>query len=299
MIIRGYPLAAALVGLLAVIGLMVSVAPSGIDGYVSEAGVAGSPNAQLYRLSVLAIAGSAALLAATLRRPYALAALALAVAAPAIGLSAAVSCTPGCPLPPYEPTTAADLVHAAGSLIGVAFCALAMLALLWRSHGRLRRLCLLAVATGWPLLIATAISILAIGRSPITGALERAGLTICLLWIVTTATTLTLPTPGSHSGPAPTSVRGSAPTATSGPESGFGPDAGSPDTAPISSPRSGSATSGLGPAPGAVSGPTGGSGSGNDPHLDPIPPTSDQQTGGSHVPGSGSKQRSTPRHQIG
>jgi hypothetical protein len=190
MIIRGYPATAALTGLLAIIGLAVSVAPSGVDGYVSEAGVPGSGLEQLYRLSVLAVAGSAALLAAALRSPHALAALALTIAAPAIGLSAVVSCTPGCPLPPYEPTTPADLAHAAGSLIGVTFCALAMLALARQSTGRLRRLSIAAIALSWPFLIATGAAIVFIGRGPITGTLERIGLTTCLLWIVTTALTL-------------------------------------------------------------------------------------------------------------
>lgn len=178
------PLAALFLGCFAVLGLVLSVWPLGFESYVSEGGVPGTRRATLYTFSVLSIAASAGLLAWAYRKAAPLAALALVVAAPAIALSAAVPCTQGCPLPPYEESTASDLVHAAGSMAGVGACALAMLALAWQSAGGTRRLSVVALAIGWPLLLGTAISILATGRDVVTGTLERLGLAVCLLWII-------------------------------------------------------------------------------------------------------------------
>jgi hypothetical protein len=168
-----------------VCGVLVAlvVAPVGIAGYVSENGVPGSPHATVYRIGVLGVAVTAALLAIALRRSQVLVALPLAVAAPAIMMSAEVTCTPGCPLPPHAPTTAADLIHAIASFLGVGLFALAMLASAWRGSTVSR----IAVLTGWPLLAGTAIGVVAIGRGTVTGVLERLALTVCVGWLVTFA----------------------------------------------------------------------------------------------------------------
>src|SRR4029077_5034718 len=43
------------------------------------------------------------------------------------GVSAAVSCSPGCPLPPHETTTAQDLVHGGASILAVGLLGLGLL----------------------------------------------------------------------------------------------------------------------------------------------------------------------------
>jgi hypothetical protein len=198
---------AMLLGLLAGVGLIISQVAAGLAGYVSEAGVPGGRFALLYQLSVFAIAATAGLLAFALwpptrprwgwellRHGWTAAAL-LAVAAPMVAVSGAVTCTDGCPLPPYEPTTATDLVHAGASVIGVGCCALAMLVLAGWGAGRLRTVSIVAVLVGWPVLLATAIGIVAVGRGSFTALLERIGLAACIGWLVAIAAVLTRPNP--------------------------------------------------------------------------------------------------------
>jgi hypothetical protein len=175
---------AALLGTLCAAGLAVAVAGAGLGTYVSEAGVPGTAHADLYRAAVIGVGVTAALLAAALRGGAAYAALALAVAAPFVAVSGSVTCTPGCPLPPYESTTPADLFHAGASMVGVGGCALAMFALAAVAAGRLRRVSRIAVAVAWPVLAATAVSIVAAGRGAVTGALERLALGLCVIWLV-------------------------------------------------------------------------------------------------------------------
>jgi hypothetical protein len=158
----------------------------GFSGYVSEAGVHGRPFAGLYRSGILALAGAAGALAVAYRR-LVLVAAPLALAVPAMLVSGTVSCTPGCPLPPYETTTAGDLVHAVGSIAGVGLCALAMATLAWTGGAAARRLSWIAVAIGWPLLVGTAVAIAAVGRSALTGWLERLGLLACVAWLIAAA----------------------------------------------------------------------------------------------------------------
>ena len=43
----------------------------------------------------------------------------------------------------------------------------------------------------WPVLLATAICMVVIGRSSVTGTLERLGLAICVAWLVLLAGSLT------------------------------------------------------------------------------------------------------------
>lgn len=184
-------LAAALAGF-ALIGLFIATGAFSVAaGYVSESGVAGTPHAGLYRLSVLAVAGAAGLLAWLLRHTVWSAATLLGAATPLVALSAAVSCTTGCPLPPYEQTTGTDLAHAAASLAGVACCALAMLQLArLAAPGRLRSVTRLALAVCWPPLVGTAVLILLVGRGPVTGQVERFALAACIAWLIATAALL-------------------------------------------------------------------------------------------------------------
>jgi hypothetical protein len=161
---------------LALVGLVVAdVGSPGLrlQGYVSEFGATGAPMANIYRLAVLGFAGALALLGISVRPISGLAALAVMVAAGSAGLSAAVRCTPGCPLPP-DPSTPNDIVHASSSIVAftVAACALFLLALR-APDPAIRRVCgwtvLLMVGFGFP----DAVGIVAIGRGLITGVLER------------------------------------------------------------------------------------------------------------------------------
>jgi hypothetical protein len=156
----------------------------GIGGYVSESGVSGAPHALLYRLSILALAVAAAGTALALRTVAGLAALALAVAVPCVVVAGTARCSAGCPLPPYQRPTPGDLVHAGGSIAATGLCALAMLAAALRCLDRpLRTVSRVSSAVTVPVLAATAVALLAIGRAPVTGALERVSLACCLAWL--------------------------------------------------------------------------------------------------------------------
>jgi hypothetical protein len=181
---------AAVLALAAAVAITTAAAHLPLSSYVSEAGASGSPYGDLYRAGILTVAAVAGLLAAVFGRRAASVALPLALAVPAIAVSGSVRCTPGCPLPPYEPTTTADVVHAVGSIAGVGLCALAMLALAYTGRGTLRRISRCAVAVGWPLLAATAVGLAAVGRSLFTGTAERLALLVCLGWLVAVASSL-------------------------------------------------------------------------------------------------------------
>jgi hypothetical protein len=125
-------LAAASAGL-CVLGGGVAVATAAAAGpgravtsYLSEAGA--GPHATAYRLGVLALALGLLLLALALPPALRLAAGFLGAAAVCAVLSGTVTCSAGCPLPPFEPTTPRDLVHGTASITAVAACVFAMLA---------------------------------------------------------------------------------------------------------------------------------------------------------------------------
>jgi hypothetical protein len=177
-------------GVLGTVGIAIAAAAVGVRAYISEAGVPESGHSALYRWSVLAVAVSAAF-TATLGLPR-LTAVILAVGAPALAVSAAITCTKGCPLPPNEATTPSDLIHAAASSFGIALCALAMVTLAMRpgTSGRrnqMRLVSLVAVALAWPLLVATVIGIAVVRHSAFTGIVERLGVAVCLVWLISTA----------------------------------------------------------------------------------------------------------------
>jgi len=178
---RVLALVAAALGTVSGLLLVRAVAPASLAEYVSASGVPGQPHATLYRVGIFGLAATAGLLTVVVRGtlPF----LPLAVAAPMIVMSGAVTCTPGCPLPPYEQSTGQDLVHAATSILGVGLCALAMLAAAWQGS----RFSRVAVAVTWPLLAGTGVGIVAAGRGAATGVLERMALIACVVWLVVTA----------------------------------------------------------------------------------------------------------------
>jgi hypothetical protein len=159
------------------------------QGYVSEAGTADMPQASAYRWGLLLLALGVALLGAAvapLTRP---AGLLLAAAGGLAATTAAVPCSAGCPLPPYEVTTAADLAHTGASILGMAVCAVAMLflavapaatlALRWLSAG--------AAVLTFPMGVTEGIGMLVAGRGPFTAQVERVLLVVVVCWLISAA----------------------------------------------------------------------------------------------------------------
>jgi hypothetical protein len=166
-------------------GLFASVSGLELFRYVSEAGVTGAPHARLYHASVWLIALALALLAGATREL--LPVLALAVAALAAAISGTARCSPGCPLPPYETPTASDLTHAIATIVALLLCGLLML-WYWREpvdSGR-RRAAWAGLTVAAPLLVATAASMLFIGRGHVSGGLERLALITTSIWLIAT-----------------------------------------------------------------------------------------------------------------
>jgi hypothetical protein len=116
----------------------------------------------------------------------------LAAGAGATVLSGTVPCTDGCPLPPHEPTTPVDLVHAAASVTAVATCVFAMVAVAaWGHTARgVRRLSIGAAALALPLSVIIGVAILVVGRGPVVSVLERILLAIAVLWAFGSAVTI-------------------------------------------------------------------------------------------------------------
>jgi cytochrome bd-type quinol oxidase subunit 2 len=96
-----------------------------------------------------------------------------------------VSCTPGCPLPPYESPSPADLVHAAASASALTLAAIAMLLMARASdcHERLCRVSRVCARVTVPLLAAAGLAMLIVGRGYVTGVLERMALVASLAWL--------------------------------------------------------------------------------------------------------------------
>jgi hypothetical protein len=204
----------------AAVGAALAGLPDPWAGYVSEAGVPGSPRAALYRAGLLGLSAALVLLAAALAGPARVAG-ALLLGGGLLGtLSAAVPCTPGCPLPPYQSTTAADLLHAGASALAVAAVVLAMLALAavpqpcrpaiarlrhpaiarlrhpaiarlrHPAIARLRRGGRIGFAVTAPPVAALGLALLLLGRGPVTGLLERGVLALTFGWLLVTSALL-------------------------------------------------------------------------------------------------------------
>jgi hypothetical protein len=188
-------------------------------GYVSEAGVPGEPYARFYRagLILLSIAmGALAVAVFTLTRGIAAAASRADPTSPAgripVGLvrlvalaplplgvagllglvSGSVSCTPGCPLPPRQPAVVSDVVHGGASIlaVGLVGVSVVLLALLPRPRvwsptlARLCRLCRGTLIVLVPAGIASAYTLVALGRGYPLGITERLALLVELLWML-------------------------------------------------------------------------------------------------------------------
>ncbi|MGC5029569.1 DUF998 domain-containing protein [Micromonospora sp. DT229] len=118
--------------------------------------------------------------------------LLLVAGALATVLSAGVPCSTGCPLPPFEAATVADLVHGAVSIVAAGATVLAMIAIVLSraAANPLRRTARISLAAALPLAGALALAMLFIGRGPLAGVLERLLLLVIVSWGVATAVIL-------------------------------------------------------------------------------------------------------------
>ncbi|SCL30413.1 Protein of unknown function [Micromonospora nigra] len=187
--------ACVVVGVVAVTVAVVAGPGPGLTGYVSEAGVTDSGYAWTYRLGVFALAAALALLAAALPATLRPAAVLLATGAVCTLLSGAVTCSAGCPLPPFERATVADLVHGGASVVATAAVVFAMItiALSPGADGPLRRLAAGAAGVALPLAGAVGLAMLVVGRGSLVGVLERVLLTVAAAWGLGTAAILAAP----------------------------------------------------------------------------------------------------------
>jgi hypothetical protein len=181
--------AAVLVGALTMLAGLVAAPGPWTEGYVSEAGTTGMPLAIAYRCGLVGLAVGVALLGRVLGRDSRPVATLLGIAALLAGTSGVVPCTGGCPLPPYEPTTVADVSHTAASVIGMVLLAgaMALVALSAPFGPVLRRLSTTAVAIIVPLGAVLGLTMLLSGRGPVSATLERAALVVAVSWLVGTS----------------------------------------------------------------------------------------------------------------
>ncbi len=180
---------AVLLGALTMLAGLVAAPGPWTAGYVSEAGTTGMPLAAAYRWGLAGLAVGVALLGGALRRDSRPVALLLGCAAVLAAASGAVPCTSGCPLPPYEPTTVADVTHTVASVVGMVLLAGAM-ALVARAtpfDAVLRRLAATAVVIIVPLGAALGLTMLLAGRGQLSAVLERVTLVVAVSWLVGTS----------------------------------------------------------------------------------------------------------------
>jgi uncharacterized protein DUF998 len=163
------------------------------SGYVSEAGTPDRPLAVAYRIGVIVLAAGVALLGVAVHRQAPPAAALLGLAAVLAATSGSVACTSQCPLPPFEPTTAADVVHAAAAIAGMAMLAAAMGAIMLSSADRvLRRLAAAGAVLTVPTGAALGLTMLFLGRGTLVAVLERILLAIAISWLIGTSILLTV-----------------------------------------------------------------------------------------------------------
>lgn len=173
----------AIAGLIAAGTAVVTTTP--VDGYISEAGVVGAPLAGMYRVGVLGHGVAALLLGFAVRGVAIVATRMLVLAALLAVVSAEVSCSRGCPLPPYERPTVADLVHTAASIAGLALMAFAMVAVAFsRSGCTARSVSRWATPVVLPLLVLALLAVFLGGRGVVSGVLERIAVTATSGWII-------------------------------------------------------------------------------------------------------------------
>lgn len=181
-----------LAGTAAVVFAVVAGPGPGLTGYVSEAGITESGYAPTYRIGVYGLAAGLLLLAAALPAGLGRAAALLAGGGLGTVLSAAVSCSDGCPLPPFERATVADLVHGGASVLAVALVVFAMLAIVLSpaADRRLRRVAGVGALVALPLAGAVGLAMLTVGRGSVVGLLERLLLAGIVVWGLATAVLL-------------------------------------------------------------------------------------------------------------
>ncbi|WFF09139.1 DUF998 domain-containing protein [Micromonospora sp. WMMD1076] len=156
--------------------------------YVSEAGITDSGYAGAYRIGIFSVAAALLLLAGALPPRLRAVAGLLGTGAVATVLSGAVTCSEGCPLPPFEATTVADLVHGGASIAATAAVVLAMLALLFSPADRgLRRIAAVGAALALPVAVVVALALLLVGRSALLGVSERVLLVVVAAWGLATS----------------------------------------------------------------------------------------------------------------
>ncbi|MEH0935074.1 DUF998 domain-containing protein [Micromonospora psammae] len=187
--------AAAGCGLAGAVSVAVAVAAGpgpGLTGYISEAAITQSGYAPTYRIGIFSLAAALLLLATALPPELRRAAALLGTGAVCTALSGAVTCSAGCPLPPFETPTAADLVHGGASIGAVAATVSAMLAIAVsaRAAPGLRRLARLGAGVALPLGLAIAVAIVTVGRGGLVGGLERLLLAVAAGWGLATAMAL-------------------------------------------------------------------------------------------------------------
>ena len=178
--------AAVLAGALTMLAGLVAVPGPWTAGYVSEAGTTGMPLAVAYRWGLVGLALGVALLGRALRRDSRPVAVLLGAAAALAACSGAVPCTGGCPLPPYEPTTVADVTHTVASVFGMVLLAgaMALVALSAPFDAVSRRLAATALAITVPLGGTLGLIMLFVGRGALGAALERVLLVVAVSWLI-------------------------------------------------------------------------------------------------------------------
>ncbi|WFE38963.1 DUF998 domain-containing protein [Micromonospora sp. WMMD998] len=179
-------------GAVAVTVAVVAGPGPGPTGYVSEAGVTDSGYAGAYRIGIFTLAAALLLLAGALPTAARAASVLLGVGAVATTLSGTVTCSAGCPLPPFEAATVADLVHGGASIAATAAVVFAMLALVCSPAVgvALRRVAAIGAALALPLSGAVGLAMLLVGRGTLVGLLERSLLTVTAAWGLATAVVL-------------------------------------------------------------------------------------------------------------
>lgn len=179
------------------------------DGFVSETGQPGAPYAGAYRLGILLMAVGLLLLGCAvfplvLSPGWAVPAAAglLALASAFATTSSFISCSAGCPLPPYERPTFADFVHAGSSVAGMLACLGAMSALAATATGSaVRQACRVWLVVAVPLVGLAAVTLLALGRGYTTGTSEKLLLAVIIGWALTVSSILVrFPDKPPHSG---------------------------------------------------------------------------------------------------
>lgn len=180
---------AIVVGALIMLIALVVTPGSWWHGYVSEAGTAAAPWATAYRCGLILLGAGVALLGLALRPASPSLAALFGSAALLAGTSGAVPCTDRCPLPPFEPTTASDVIHTSASILGMAVMAgaMAFLALSPAFRPAMRRLAAVSAALTVPLGGALGLTMLFAGRGPLGAILERILLTVAVSWLTGTA----------------------------------------------------------------------------------------------------------------